>query len=57
MHTLPMKPGNALLINGPLFVRFGGGKSTYVVFTFTPHAVRKVVPCLEGPEVMEMACK
>ena len=57
MHTLPMKLGDALLMNGPLFVRFGGGKSRYLVFTFLPHGVRKVLPCVEGPEVMEMACK
>ena len=57
MHTLPMKLGDALLMNGPLFVRFGGGKSRYPVFTFLPHGVRKVLPCVEGPEVMEMACK
>ena len=44
-------------MNGPLFVRFGGGKSRYLVFTFLPHGVRKVLPCVEGPEVMEMACK
>ena len=52
-----MNLGDALLMNGPLFVRFGGGKSMYLVFTFFPHGVRKVLPCVEGPEVMEMACK
>ena len=57
MHTLPMKLGDALLMNGLLFMRFGGGKSMYLVFTFLPHGVRKVLPCAEGPEVMEMACK
>ena len=57
MHTLSMKLGDALLMNGPLFVRFGGGKSTYLVLTFSPHGVRKVLPCVEGPEVMEMACR
>ena len=48
MHTLPMKLGDALLINRPLFVRFGGGKSRYLVFTFSLHGVRKVLPCVEG---------
>ena len=56
MHTLPMKLGDGLLMNGPLFVRFGGDKSRYLVFTFLPHGVRKVLPCVEGPEVMEIAC-
>ena len=45
MHTLPMKLWDAL--NSPLFVRFGGGKSRYLVFTFLPHGVRKILPCLE----------
>ena len=55
--SAPHPTSDALLMNGPLFVRFGGGKSIYLVFTFFPHGVRKVLPCVEGPEVMEMACK
>ena len=57
MHTLLMKLGDALLMNRLLFVRFGGGKSRYLVFTFLPHGVRKVLSCVEGPEVMQIACK
>ena len=57
MHTLSMKLGDALLMKWPLFVRFGGGKSRYLVFTFLPHGVRKVLPCVDGSKVTEMACK
>ena len=57
IHTMSMKLGDALRMNGHLLVRFGGGKSRYRVFTLLPHRVRKVLPCVEGPEVMEMACK
>ena len=57
MHTLPMKLGDALLMNWPLFLHFGGGESINPVFTFLPHGVRKVLPCVEGPKVMRIACK
>ena len=50
MNTLPIKLEDALLINRPLVVRFGGGKTRYLVFTFLPHGVRKVLPCMEGPQ-------
>ena len=50
-----MKLGGALNMNGPLFVRFAGGESRYLVFTFLPHGVRKVLPCVEGSKVMQMA--
>ena len=57
MQTVLMKLGDALLMNGPLFVRFGGGKSRYLVFTFLLQGVRKVLLCVDDFDVMEMACK